>query len=356
MANVRAIVAAVGLSIAMAAGAKPPLQLADQGIRLEPLAVAPAWIENGKVVLGDWQPYAPAPTRGDKGLYYAFDCVGGYIDGVASRSSYVNFAHGGRGAAPGDLRSFATEGCPTGPWSFGASYVNPTVAEDMESLGCGVSPGFPIDSVDFSWYWGGGSCVISFFTSDDPAGCDDGDPLSHMYLGGVAIGFGSVPPGGFYFLSADGLYSQYGITVPLPAPGGSYLATLTTDGSTPAMGVGTQFALWGTGDASNEPYRAGRQDGWAWDDDNPTDGAFDTNQECYDYWHAVCPEPLGKMVGFLIQKCAADINADGFVNADDYDLFAENFDAANLCADLNGDGFVNGNDYDAFATWFDEGC
>jgi hypothetical protein len=54
--------------------------------------------------------------------------------------------------------------------------------------------------------------------------------------------------------------------------------------------------------------------------------------------------------------CSADFNHDGFVNGDDYDAFAEAFDAGNQEADLNRDGFVNGNDYDAFADRFDAGC
>ncbi|MBL8762246.1 MAG: S8 family serine peptidase [Phycisphaerae bacterium] len=54
--------------------------------------------------------------------------------------------------------------------------------------------------------------------------------------------------------------------------------------------------------------------------------------------------------------CLADFNADGFVNGNDYDAFADAFDQAAPEADLNADGFVNGNDYDAFATAFDQGC
>ncbi len=56
------------------------------------------------------------------------------------------------------------------------------------------------------------------------------------------------------------------------------------------------------------------------------------------------------------QLCHADLNGDGFVNGDDYDLFATWFDAADPNADYNGDGFVNGDDYDAFASDFENGC
>lgn len=54
--------------------------------------------------------------------------------------------------------------------------------------------------------------------------------------------------------------------------------------------------------------------------------------------------------------CVADFNVDTYVNGDDYDLFASEFDAAHHVADLNFDGFVNGDDYDLFASHFEEGC
>ena len=54
--------------------------------------------------------------------------------------------------------------------------------------------------------------------------------------------------------------------------------------------------------------------------------------------------------------CPADFNHDGFVNGDDYDAFAEPFEAGDMGADINHDGFVNGDDYDLFAEHFDAGC
>ncbi len=54
--------------------------------------------------------------------------------------------------------------------------------------------------------------------------------------------------------------------------------------------------------------------------------------------------------------CAADFNCDSFINGDDYDAFAELFEAGDIGADINGDGFVNGDDYDAFAEAFEAGC
>ncbi|MFO0836820.1 MAG: S8 family serine peptidase [Phycisphaerales bacterium] len=57
-----------------------------------------------------------------------------------------------------------------------------------------------------------------------------------------------------------------------------------------------------------------------------------------------------------VNPCPADLNADGFVNGDDYDAFASAFDAGEPGADFNHDGFVNGDDYDAFASAFEAGC
>ncbi len=54
--------------------------------------------------------------------------------------------------------------------------------------------------------------------------------------------------------------------------------------------------------------------------------------------------------------CPSDLNLDGFVNANDYDQFAELFDRADGAADLNHDGVVNGDDYDAYVGAFELGC
>ena len=54
--------------------------------------------------------------------------------------------------------------------------------------------------------------------------------------------------------------------------------------------------------------------------------------------------------------CLSDYNADGFVNALDYDAFASDFELGNSPADINHDGFVNALDYDAFASGFEAGC
>ena len=54
--------------------------------------------------------------------------------------------------------------------------------------------------------------------------------------------------------------------------------------------------------------------------------------------------------------CHADVNHDGYVNANDYDLFADWFEAGSPQADYNAAGYTNANDYDAFASDFENGC
>jgi len=57
-----------------------------------------------------------------------------------------------------------------------------------------------------------------------------------------------------------------------------------------------------------------------------------------------------------VVESIADMNNDGFVNGDDYDVFADLFESGDLGADVNNDGFVNGDDFDVFAEAFDAGC
>lgn len=356
MKKISMICLAAGMACAATAVAKPPLQLADKGIYVAPARVAPAKIVNGKFEIGDWQDYAPVSTRGTQAVYYTWD---GFEAWVLSSGEYPNLANGGQGAAQFDTR-FPTEGgaCGLGSarWYFGSSYVNPLTAEDVTANGCFDQGGNAVDTLDFAWYWGGGSCVALFFTSNSPADCASGADLGN-YATGVAVGFsGSIPPGGYYFTNVDGLNSVFSIFVPQPAPGGSLLFALTSDGSTLASGAGTQPMLWGMGNSTQgELFRPGSSTDTSFDDDAPLSATFSSN-ECYSYAYTVCPDPLQKTVSMGTFRCPADVNNDGFVNGDDYDAFASAFDVADLCADFNGDGFVNGDDYDAFASNFDAGC
>ncbi len=54
--------------------------------------------------------------------------------------------------------------------------------------------------------------------------------------------------------------------------------------------------------------------------------------------------------------CAADINMDGFVTGDDFDLYVGAFYFGDALADFNNDTFVSGDDFDGFVVAFEQGC
>jgi len=56
------------------------------------------------------------------------------------------------------------------------------------------------------------------------------------------------------------------------------------------------------------------------------------------------------------QACAADFNADGFLDFTDFDLFVASFESGDPAADYNGDGFLDFTDFDAFVAAFEAGC
>ncbi|MDX2116909.1 MAG: GC-type dockerin domain-anchored protein [Planctomycetota bacterium] len=56
------------------------------------------------------------------------------------------------------------------------------------------------------------------------------------------------------------------------------------------------------------------------------------------------------------QACAADFNADGFLDFTDFDLYVAAFEAGNPSADFNADGFLDFTDFDDFVSAFEAGC
>lgn len=81
----------------------------------------------------------------------------------------------------------------------------------------------------------------------------------------------------------------------------------------------------------------------------------------YVLWHATLKPRLdgaakwftdsGK-VGDVVVGGPNDVDFNGFVTGDDYDIFAQQFFDGNLAADWDDDGFVTGADFDIFLkTW-----
>ncbi len=91
----------------------------------------------------------------------------------------------------------------------------------------------------------------------------------------------------------------------------------------------------------------------------PAQGGPDGGSGAYSAYYArespLADGNTAKLDLVVLVSNGADFNNDGFINGDDYDLFASYFDQANPLADFNGDCFVNGDDYDAFASAFDQG-
>lgn len=66
---------------------------------------------------------------------------------------------------------------------------------------------------------------------------------------------------------------------------------------------------------------------------------------------------LSITVGFpRLTSCAADFNADGFIDFTDFDDFVTSFEAGDPAADFNDDGFLTFEDFDAFVAEFEAGC
>ncbi len=68
-----------------------------------------------------------------------------------------------------------------------------------------------------------------------------------------------------------------------------------------------------------------------------------------------CGEVAGLALN-IAQECPADVDGDGFVTGDDFQLFVEWFETGDLRADFDGDGFLTGDDFQAFVTAFETGC
>jgi len=56
------------------------------------------------------------------------------------------------------------------------------------------------------------------------------------------------------------------------------------------------------------------------------------------------------------ERCRSDIDASGFVDLDDFTLFAEQFELRSSAADINGDGAVDDADFTLFVETFEQGC
>ena len=74
--------------------------------------------------------------------------------------------------------------------------------------------------------------------------------------------------------------------------------------------------------------------------------------------YGICQTPSG-WVGWTFRvdygPPTADVDGNGYVNADDYDLWMIGYTAGCPCSDFDGKGFVNGDDADLFTSEFVSG-
>ncbi len=211
------------------------------------------------------------------------------------------------GGVPFDGKYNTTYGLGGDRWFFGADYVNPFVANDMQ-LASGTANGHA-QRVQFAWFWNPPTtehCFVKILTAEDFS--DTGVPpsFSNPYPG-MVYDFGMLAPDPVNFKFAD---------IDLTAGGGTNFHQLPVDGAGAAVeyffntynggtGTGTpatnaQPMLWGTKRANGgtNPSLNGPNQ---WDDDNPTDLVHTAN-EFYDYTYDVAPDPLGAMIAFSIAQ------------------------------------------------------
>lgn len=322
-------------SMAVAGGDKPNPQLLDNSINVQPVRIAKAVSENGKMVqVGDWIDYNGGTTRGPIDAR-VFDCFGdadsdGFMDDT-----------GGCGLS-------------SSRWYFGTAYCNGFATNDMRDVMANEAVGY--GRADFGWYWtcagfGTETCIIAIFTQESTP-CD---PDSFDYSGWL-LDFGTLScnPGGYYYSNVD--ISTTG-TWPAVADGdGSYVIVfaqeVTTDGAL-ILATCAQPMLWGTGDAGGAVGGPGTQDEFQFDDDAPLDGSH-TSSECYTYLAGLCPDPLGAMLQFWGEPAggdpcdAADCNGDDVVDTRDVTCFLNLWNQGDAAADCNGDGVIDTRDVTCF--------
>lgn len=170
---------------------------------------------------------------------------------------------------------------------------------------------------------------------------------------GVVVGQGTLNgrPIAYKFDPSSGLPPE--ALPPLPGRDRSYAISLNAAGvvvgySTAILGKLESTGLataWAYGNAVNIPNATVNYGGTFWE-------ALGIN----DWGQVIATWDQPNFDARLTPLCRADLNMDGLMNGDDFDLFSELFDGAKPGADFNVDGYVNGDDFDAYASAFDLGC
>lgn len=308
-----------GLATGAAGQDRPALQSLDHGIGVEPVRVARAASEGGRLVrVGEWMAY-PATRSSCMKETRVFDCFGD-DDGDCVPDG---------GLACG-------LGSDTSRWFFGTGYCNMFVTADHEVWSwTDIDAGFT--RLDLAWYWSCatdvGACIVGVFTQESsPA--DECEPNSFDYSGWL-LDFGSLScnPGSYYYAHVDlGIESW---TIPSGGTGSHLLAfgqDVTTDGAL-VLASCAQPMLWGTSENNRGTQETEQLDDLDFD-------LTHTSDECYTYSFGFCPDPLGAMVQFWGRisdpSCDhADFNNDRLIDTRDVLAFLQAWSAGDANAECD---------------------
>jgi hypothetical protein len=317
--------AVAGLAVASAAFAAPktPVVAPGEPTAVYPKTIAPIYMIDGQVVVGQELPYSPFQSRltgyalafdqyqGDQTNATAFPPIGGDVApcALAATSRYY-FGTGARNAHfVNDFNGLASASVGKSPKQFAFGWWhNPITSPETFNVRVFWWNDFNGDCLDAGSFGGGTNSILA----------------AKNFITGVQFGYGTLATGAGYYTSlvnlstltlgnftdTDGAYQmQFLRTATTSAPG-------DTDFSSRS-----QPMIWGTAGDANvaggfPPYAGQPRPGSAgnpthWDDDNGTTPEFSSGtftndpNECYSYAFATCYRPLGAMAAWFYQDCVA---------------------------------------------------
>ncbi|MBU6413356.1 MAG: hypothetical protein KGS45_07765 [Planctomycetes bacterium] len=318
-------------STALAGGPRTPEVAPGQPTAVNPITIAPIYMVDGQVVVGQEMPYSPFQSRltgyalafdqyqGDQTQASAFPPIGGnvapcalanaanrYFFGTAHRS--VNFVDDFTAAAPGSVNKAPKQ------FAFGWSH-NPTTSPETFNVRVFWWNDFNGDGLDGSAFGGGTASIIA----------------AKNFITGVQFGYGTLATGNGYYYSLVNLSNVNLANIP-DTDGAFHMQFLRTNptGAPVAADFSTrsQAMIWGTAADANtlggfppyagQPRPGGAQNIAVWDDDGgqtATDyfpnGAFEDStgangNEYYSRAFAICYRPVGPMAAWFYQDCVAN--------------------------------------------------
>lgn len=318
--------AVAGLAVASTAlaGPKTPVVAPGEPTAVYPQTIAPIYMVDGQVVVGQEMPYSPFQSR-LTGYALAFDSFQG------DQTNASAFPPNGGDVAPCALQA-------TSRYFFGTGARNCNFVNDFSNAASG-SVGQGVKQFAFAWWHNPTTSpetfnVRVFWWNDFNGDCLDAGTFgggtnsvlaAKNFITGVQFGYGTLATGAGYYY---GLVNLSNLNLPaMPDADGAYhmqfLRTAPTAAPVDAdFSTRSQPMLWATAADANtaggfppyagQPRPGGPGNPTHWDDDNGTtpevmSGTFtDTNPaECYSYAFTTCYRPLGAAAAWFYQSCVA---------------------------------------------------